>query len=257
MSDSDPTTETVNILTLKWGTRYGSHYVNRLLNGVRRHLTLPFRFLCFTEDQEGLAEGIEVFPLPFLELPDRLNPSTWLKLALFGDDLAGLKGQSMFLDLDLLVTDNIDCFFDYRPDKICIIHNWIERRKEIFRGRPRIGNSSVFRFESGKCQHVIDQYNSERDWAIKTFFPPQTYLTHCIKERMVFWPEDWVRSFKRHCRPIWPMNHFLTPKFPAGAKMIAFHGHPDPHSALAGYKGKRTHHTVKPVPWIADHWRDE
>lgn len=249
--------DTVNILTLKWGTRYGPHYVNRLAAGVRRHLTLPYRFVCFTDDKSGLAEGIEAHPLPSLDLPDRLNPSTWLKLALFGDDLAGLKGQSMFLDLDLLVTDNIDCFFDYRPDKICIIHNWIERRKELFRGRPNIGNSSVFRFRSGESQHVVDQYNSERDWAIANFFPPQTYLTHCIKERMAFWPEDWVRSFKRHCRPIWPFNHLLTPQFPRGAKMIAFHGRPDPHSALEGYKGKRTHHSVKPTPWIAAHWCEE
>jgi hypothetical protein len=252
-SSSDP----VNILTLKWGTRYGPHYVNRLLNGVRRHLTRPFRFLCFTDDSAGLDDGIEPFPLPTLELPDRLKTTTWLKLALFGDDLAGLEGQSMFLDLDLLITDNIDCFFDYRLDNICIIHNWIERRKELFRGRPKIGNSSVFRFESGKSQHVVDQYNSERDHALANFHPPQTYLTHCIKERMEFWPEDWVRSFKRHCRPAWPLNHILTPKFPTGAKMLAFHGRPDPHSALEGYKGKRTHHSVKAVPWIADHWRDE
>jgi hypothetical protein len=39
--------------------------------------------------------------------------------------------------------------------------------------------------------------------------------------------------------------------------MLAFHGRPDPHSALEGYKGKRTHHSVKAVPWIADYWRDE
>lgn len=163
----------------------------------------------------------------------------------------------MFLDLDLLITDNIDCFFTYKPGKICIIHNWIERRKNIFRRRPRIGNSSVFRFESGTCQHVVDQFNSEHEWALANFQPPQTYLTHCIKERMEFWPEDWVRSFKRHCRPIFPFNLVLTPRFPVGAKMIAFHGAPDPDAALEGYKGKRIHHSVRPVPWVAEHWQDK
>jgi hypothetical protein len=247
----------VNILTLKWGTRYSPHYANRLFFAVRRHLTRPFRFLCFTDDRDGLDPGIEPFPIPELELPDPLRRTTWLKLALFADDLADLTGASMFLDLDLLVTGDIDCFFDHKPDKICIIHNWIERRKELLRGRPPIGNSSVFRFESGTCQHVVDQFNGEREYALANFHPPQTYLTHCIKERMAFWPEEWVRSFKRHCRPAWPLNHLLTPRFPKGARMLAFHGRPDPHTALEGYRGPRTHHSVKPVPWIADHWRDE
>jgi hypothetical protein len=251
-------TDTVNILTLKWGKRYGPHYVNRLYRGVSKNLNKKFRFLCFTDDTEGLREEIETFPLPQLDhLPERIKVSTWLKLGLFADDLAGgLRGQSMFLDLDLLITGSIDCFFDYKPDNISIIHNWIEPHKLLFRKRPAVGNSSVFCFTSGTTQHVIEQYNSEHEWAIQTFFPPQTYLTHCIKERMVFWPEDWVRSFKRHCRPIFPLNHVLTPKFPKDARMLAFHGRPDPHSALEGYSGKRLHHSVKPTHWIADYWLD-
>ena len=249
----------VNILTLKWGTRYGPHYANRLRAGVERHLSRPFRFLCFTDDPSGLHPDIETYPLVQLgHLPERIRTTTWLKLALFADDLAGgLRGQSMFLDLDLLITGPIDSFFEYKPDKICIIHNWIEWHKQLFRQRPRIGNSSVFRFESGTCQHVVDQYYSEHEWALANFHPPQTYLTHCIRERMAFWPEDWVRSFKRHCRPAFPLNLFLPPRYPSDARMIAFHGRPDPHMALEGYKGKRAHHTVKPTRWIADHWNEQ
>ena len=44
-----------------------------------------------------------------------------------------------------------------------------------------------------------------------------------------------MRSFKRHCIPAFPLNHFLTPKVPAQARIVAFHGRPDPDEALRGY----------------------
>ena len=37
------------ILCMKWGTKYGAEYVNRLYNMVKRHLTLPFKMVCLTD----------------------------------------------------------------------------------------------------------------------------------------------------------------------------------------------------------------
>jgi len=47
---------------MKWGGKYGPHYVNALREGVSRHLTAPFRFLCLTDDAAGLKTGIESAP---------------------------------------------------------------------------------------------------------------------------------------------------------------------------------------------------
>jgi nitroreductase len=65
---------------------------------------------------------------------------------------------------------------------------------------------------------------------------------------MTYWPEDWVRSYKRHCLPPFPLNQFVTSKFPEGASIVAFHGWPHPHEAIAGYKGERPHHRALPTP---------
>ena len=65
---SNGPTEPVNIVTLKWGTRYGAEYVNKLFASVSRNITLPFHFICFTDDNEGLAEGITSFPIPEMDL---------------------------------------------------------------------------------------------------------------------------------------------------------------------------------------------
>ena len=48
--------EMVNILCLKWGTRYGADYVNYIYRGVKAHLNRPFRFVCVTDDPSGLVD---------------------------------------------------------------------------------------------------------------------------------------------------------------------------------------------------------
>ena len=111
----------VNVLTLKWGTLYTADYVNRIFAGVKRHLSRPFRFVCVTDDPAGLADGIETVAFP--EKPDwfRLNarypgwPSIYVKLLVFENGFAGLKGPTLFLDIDQIITGDLDCFFDYKP----------------------------------------------------------------------------------------------------------------------------------------------
>jgi len=245
----------VNIITIKWGGKYGPDYVNRLFRGVAKHLEREARFVCFTEKGEGIDDGIDVLPLPAFDAPDSHLWCNWRKLSLFRDDLP-IEGMALFLDLDLLITGRMDDFFDYGdPSSIPIIHNWIEAHKTWFRPRPEIGNSSVFRFRANAFGALYRQYLDEMDWALANFHPPQTYLTHLIRPHMVYWPEHWVISFKRHLMRPFPLNWLLVPKKPpTSAKIVAFHGRPNPDEAAEGYQGMKPHHRVRPTAWIKDHW---
>lgn len=248
----------VNIVCMKWGTRYPANYVNILFRSIDRNLSRSFRFLCITDDTGDLLPGIETCAIP--PNPGVVGP-TWpnvfLKLALIEDGFADLSGPTLFLDLDLLVLGPIDCFFDYHPGEYCIIHNWIELRKQLFRPRPNIGNSSIFRFDAGKSQHIHDTFMEEIERvADRSIYPTeQAFLTYAMK-RKHWWPDAWVKSFKRHCRRTFPLNLVRPPKPPpAGTRFLVFHGFPDPHTAIEGHSGKRIHHRVLPTPWIADYWK--
>ena len=46
------------ILCIKWGTRYGPEYVNRIYAMVARNLTPPFQVICFTDDRRGIRRGL-------------------------------------------------------------------------------------------------------------------------------------------------------------------------------------------------------
>lgn len=246
----------VNILCLKWGTRYPAHYVNRLYNSVKRHLSIPFRFHCCTEDPSGVDPAVAIIPFPSDPgLPGRGWPDILVKLMVTADGFGDMRGPTLFLDLDIVIMGSLDKFFAYHPGKNCIIHNWVGARKLLFRPKPHVGNSSVFRFEAGKSDYIYQTFIREKARAadFTIFNTEQAFLTYAMKE-CVWWPDEWVRSFKFHLRPVFPLNYFVTPKPPEDCSILVFHGKPDPDEAIIGYSGKRPHHHVRPTPWIADHW---
>ncbi|WP_200807019.1 hypothetical protein [Thiothrix eikelboomii] len=52
----------------------------------------------------------------------------------------------------------------------------------------------------------------------------------------------------------WPLAYFQDATIPEGAKIIIFHGHPEPHEAIQGITHK-WYRPVRPTQWVADYWR--
>ena len=248
----------VNILCFKWGTCYGPEYVNRLYAGILRNLSRPFRFVCVTDDPTGLVDGVEAVRFP--DAPPGWKyywPNIFVKLMVFKDGFADLAGATLFLDIDQIVVGRMDDFFDYKPGEFCMIRNWIEFRKRIFRSVPKIGNSSCFRFEAGQMNHVYEKFLSEMDMAVQQrhFRTEQAYMTHAVGvENINWWPSDWVQSFKRSCMKPFPLNLVMQPQCPENARILCFHGRPSPVDAIAGYKGRHLNTWVKPCSWVQDKW---
>lgn len=255
---------TVNVLCLKWGTLYPAEYVNRLYAGVKKHLKRKFRFVCVTDDAEGLVPGVETYPLP--PAPDTWRPNSrytswpgiYIKLMVFKPGFADLEGPVLFLDIDQIITGDLDRFFDFEPGRFCIIHNWIEWHKCLFRRRPDIGNSSCFRFNAGASSaYIYEKWISEIEHAQdqRFFRTEQAYMTHAVGlGNISWWPENFVRSFKRSCQRVWPLNHILRPKFNPDTSILCFHGHPSPDEAITGFKGRHLNTWTRPAPWVKELW---
>ena len=258
----------VNVLCLKWGRYYSTDYVNRLYAGVKANMRRPFRFVCVTDRTDGVDPRIDCAPLP----PDpglRFHkwPNVHAKPMLFKRGFAGLEGPTLFLDIDLLVMGGLDRFFEYRPGDFCIIHNWVELRKRLFRKLPDIGNSSCFRFDAGTdaSNGVYDCFMRDKDDPSLDYYfmrGSQKYQTRAMMEtgRVSWWPDEWVASFKRTCIPPFPLNLFAAPRRPKGASVLAFHGHPDIPEAISGFtvdrRGGRVplHLRSRPAPWVKAAW---
>ncbi len=239
---------TANVVCMKWGMRYGPDYVNRLHGMVRRHLHMPFRFVCFTDDPSGVDSAVECQPIPPIEIPEYYQVSPWRKLTLFTRDLGGLTGKTLFLDLDVVITDSIDPLLQF-SEKMCMPENWTQCGAGI-------GNSSVLVFTINAFNFVLDRYNATKETLFREYPNEQSFLSRTVgPERLAFFPKDWIVSFKGHCLPPGPLCWLQTPRLPPGARIVAFHGNPKPPDAVAGrYPGKWYMH-VKPTPWVAEHWR--
>lgn len=248
----------INVVCMKWGTPYGPEYVNNLYHMVKRNITQPFRFVCFTEQPDGIEKEVEIKPLPDFDEPYPEKTKTcqaWRKISVFDRKFYDLKGKILFLDLDVVIIGNIDCFFSF-SDKLAIIENWSQPRRLI-------GQSSVFCFEMGKYHHLLEKFQTDPDDVLGKHRTEQVYITRELGEKNFdYFPEDWCKSFKMHCMPGGFLNSFMTPtKIPKNARIIVFHGNPKPPQAIQGVWGKpvpwykKFYKTVKPTPWLADYWK--
>lgn len=241
----------VNIICMKWGTLYGPEYANRLYAMSARHMTRPFRFVCLTDDATGLRREIEPLPIPEMRIDPPYQMTPWRKLALYAPEIGDLRGPTLFMDLDVVVTGGLDAFFDH-PGAYCIILNWTHPDRIV-------GNSSVFRFEIGAQTELLDTYLSKPTQAwVDLYRNEQAYLSHILgRERLTYWPDGWCVSFKKHCLPKGPLKWFLPSSVPPGARVVVFHGHPNPDDALAGRWPGGWYKRLRPATWIADHWRED
>ncbi len=239
------------IICMKWGTRYGPEFVNRLYAASRRNITGDFRFICFTDDGTGLVEAVEVHPLPPITLPEEFAWTPWRKLSIWQYPLAGMKGDVIFLDLDLVITGSLDEMFSYQPGEYCVIENWTQKGMGV-------GNTSAFKFPVEKYKSIYDQFEQDPEKVLAENRIEQQYISRYI-ESQKFWPSAWCLSFKHNLVPPFPLNWMKAPSLPPEARLVAFTGKPDPDEALAGawpapwYKKWYKH--VQPTKWVGEHWR--
>lgn len=237
-----------NIICMKWGTKYGPEYVNKLFSMINRNLSEDFRFICFTDSSSGIREEVEIFPLPPITMPEGAPERGWRKLSIFQDTAAKVFGTCLFLDLDVVIVSPIEKLF--KLDGIFYIAFDKKKRKS------RVGNSSVFRFEAGAHQDILEYYNNNINLVLKKYRNEQAYLSDKMNQKCLlqFFPKSWCPSFKYHCVPRFPMNLFFAARIPEDAKIILFHGRPEPGEAAQGKSGKWYRH-IKKTSWIEKHWQ--
>ena len=238
---------------MKWGSRYGHEYVNRLYNSIKKNTKRPTELYCFTDETLNIDKNIICKPLPKISLPEAIADTPWRKMSLWQDPLYDLKGDILFLDLDLVITGNLDRFFDFKPGFYCVIENWTQLGQNV-------GNTSCFRFPVGKYNSIFEKFekNPEKYW--KKYHIEQIYLSAQIRDQ-VFWPNQWCKSFKHNLLPSWPFRIWKPAKLPQDTSIVAFTGKPDPDDVVNGHWPvkksqfyKKIYKQLKTPKWLTDNW---
>ncbi|WP_282602730.1 glycosyl transferase [Paracoccus sp. PARArs4] len=262
-------------ICIKWGEKFGPDYVNRLHGMISRNVTPPFRLYCFTDDGTGLNPDIAVRPLPDFEYrtPQRTR-GKWPKSRLWGD-LGDVTGVVLFLDLDVVITGDLDGFFEYGdPDDTILGLNPNTPLEKM-------GQTSVYRMRVGKLAPLQDIFRADPQAAADKYKYEQRFVTRNAPGGVKFWPRGWLAHFRMHCIPNFPLNYFRDAKIPPRARIVIFPGLVNPPDAIAGrwyedgdhvsprehlrraFNGQRREsfvkhmrHYVRPTPWVERLWRE-
>lgn len=254
----------VSIICWKWGNRnhpkkgirFTSDHVNILQAMIYRNTSVPHRFICITDNTEGLHKRIETLDIDF-HFPNFKNlqgcyrrlktfdPYTSRKL--FGD-------RFISIDLDVVILNNIDHILSFKED----VRIWqdLYRRKSPYCG-------SLFGKKSGWDSEVWRKFSKAPDFraaeAVKRGFvgTDQAFLSLCLYPNIPIWSEeDGIYNFSTRIRKqsrvlirkdggglTWKPP--ISGELPENACIVFFNGKYDPsHSNLQ-----------EEYPWIKKNWK--
>lgn len=236
--------QTINIITLKWGSKYGSHYVNKLFSGIKRNTNHLIKLHCFTDNSSGLNKEIISHTLPYNKLD-----TWWNKLYFFSNDMPFKKGEKLFyIDLDTLVVNNIDHILEYDPDTIIVLRDFYTGLAKSVIGNDNIGSGLMY-WKHGDYSHIWDNFIINPKLAMERVKPhgDQRWIQECIKERF-YWQDlfpDQISSFKVHC------NNGLPNK----TRIVCYHGKPSIPESYS-QRNRIWKFDIFPQAWVKLHWRE-
>ena len=239
--------DTVNFVCLKWGKKYSASYVNKLYRMVKRNFHSPFHFYCLTEDESGLDAGVRHLQLERSDLQ-----GFWYKLALFQRDFYGIRGDLIYLDLDVVIVGDIDFLSDY-PGRFVIARNW---------SRNPMWNSSVMRFRIGEYAFVWERFLENKTAILERCNGDQEWIYECVPNAAT-WPAERVVSYKKSLNSrafplFWKLGlkqlvakaaDRMDTSLPPEASIVVFHGEPNP-----GDVAEHGHGYWKRASFVAKHW---
>ena len=178
------------IVCLKHGTLYSADYVNRLYNMVKRNCTLDYEFVCLTDDPKGINSNVKILPLP------GGIAGWWCKPYMFSKDLP-LNGTVLYMDLDVVISSNIDKLITWQPNQWCTIRDFTR----VMRPKWQKYNSSVVRFKTGDLDFVWTEYEKNKVEIQKRLHGDQDWLWEATRHKQaMLYPDSWIQSWKWEVR---------------------------------------------------------
>jgi hypothetical protein len=208
----------MNVYCVFWGDKYQKSYVQRLRDQVADHLKIPHEFRCITEVDFWDVDTVE----PLCDYP-----GWWQKIGLFSPAMP--RGENLYLDLDVSVVRSIEPLVVFsritwvdQPDKLICPSNWAQS------GHGGC-QSSVMLWKSGEDNVAIwNEFDPAMAAWPPVHNPPkqlwgdQEFIT-ALRDRgtirVAHTPDEWIVSYKYHCRE----------RLPSGSRIVVFHGDPKPH----------------------------
>ena len=217
-----------------WGDKFSTDYVHHLKAGVERNSTVDYKFVCYSDRQ---IEGVDTIIL------NEGMVGWWNKLQLFD---GRVDGRIVYLDLDTLITNNIDWLLTY-----CGEFAGIEDLGVINEHQPHLKNklqSGVMAWNSADMTWVYNEFIFSRSNIMSNFVGDGEYLDSVIsKLTRVYLQHEYLDQIKSYKYQVYPNNIKDT-------SIVCFHGRPSIIQSIS--ETIQTHiMTYEPQEWVREYWR--
>jgi hypothetical protein len=209
---------------------YGAHHVNVLQRMLVRHVRIPHRLVCLTDDPHGVE--CETLPVPteHAELG-----GCYRRLWLFSDQAGEVLGDRFVsIDLDVILLDDCTPLFE-RPEPL-VLNAYVPGRDHV----DQHYNGGLMMLSAGARPQVWTGFDPSRSPGV---------LARCARDRLcVGTDQAWIRMVLGKGEARWTEDDgvhdarfTLGEQPPPGAKMVLFAGPRDP--------------SLDPRPWVRDAWQ--
>lgn len=225
----------LSVITWLWGTKYGPDDVYRLARRLRECLTMPYKFVAFSDREFDGQNLVDVRSIPESDrhLMDR---SCFVRLRMFDPNWQqthGFKDKIISLDLDTVIVRNINDLFT-TPDSFMIL-------RKVNSVNPNPFNCSVMMLRGGSHQQVWSQFSVQQASRVPyhEFPDDQGWIWHMLPNSKG-WDAGKSSGIYGFKKPGWPPG---STSLPDQAKIVAFIGHRKPEH----YPG---------LQWIKRYWTE-
>jgi hypothetical protein len=247
----------LTVITFKWDkpgyrSKFTAQHVNTLASMVRRNYHGPHRFVCVTDQGEGIDERVEVMPMwkDFVSAQSPhhgRNPSCYRRLKLFAPDAGEIFGPRMVcLDLDMVITGDVTSLWDRPQDIVLLKGSWSGDPRRVV--QPY--NGAMLMLRAGKRPKVYTEFDPDKSprLAFKAGFrgSDQGWYGYILGGHEATWGHaDGVYSYRLDLR-----HH--QGRLPQDARVVNFHGVYDPWGQEAQrLKWVRAHYRITDEPQAA------
>tara|TARA_E500000081_G_scaffold44320_1_gene47661 strand:- start:453 stop:1211 length:759 start_codon:yes stop_codon:yes gene_type:complete len=215
-----------NFACVCYGDKYPVEYVQKLYNMVTRNTNLLINFYVFT-DHVKMNKMLEGGRLYVKQFPEHDLVGWWNKLQLFHPNTY-LPGITLYMDLDVVITGNIDCFYTHEPQlDFCGMND--------FNPVSGVWNSSIMRFKQQDLHgRIWHKFMDDRPGYLRKFPGDQNLISDFLLNTpgTSSFPDSWTQSYKwydrsgtRFSKQTWTYEH-------NGESLVTvFHGQPNPHES--------------------------
>lgn len=206
----------ITVACVWWGTLYGREYVENLRDALKRHLSVPYKFVCIS-DHEDVIDGVDMI----------LTPTTdngwWQKINLFKPNM--FKGRVLYLDLDVVITNTLDPIVQ-SVGELVMIENFGPNKSQSGHN-----SSCMVWTPSSKTEDIYNKFDPQ---VIETLHGDQCWIWRVCDSIITDFKKELVTSYKYEKLLKWKRADSDT-------AIYVFHGKPKPDELNDS--------------WINTHWR--